>query len=46
MTCETCGRNRVVSIRVQLGDGSHIELSEGQVPLTRVLELAAANRPR
>ena len=59
MTCATCGRARVVSISVQLGDGSYIELSacqfceskvwtspEGQVPLTRVLELAAANRPK
>jgi hypothetical protein len=59
MRCEECKQGRLVSIRVQLGDGSHLELvtcqyceskvwtsSEGQVPLTRVLELAAANRPR
>ncbi len=59
MTCQACGQGKVVSIRVQLGDGSHLELSscqfcesrvwtsaEGRVPLTRVLELAAANRPR
>jgi hypothetical protein len=59
MKCEACGRSRVVSIRVTLGDGGYIELTtcqfceskvwmspEGQVPLARVLELAAANRPR
>jgi DNA-directed RNA polymerase subunit RPC12/RpoP len=59
MKCQECGHGRIISIRVQLGDGSHIELStcqyceskvwtssEGEVPLTRVLELASANRPR
>jgi hypothetical protein len=59
MKCKECGQGRVISIKVQLGDGSHIELStcqfcesktwtsaEGKVSLTRVLELASANRPR
>jgi transcription elongation factor Elf1 len=59
MDCVECGHSRVVSIRVQLGDGSHIELAtcqfceskvwtsaEGPVPLSRVLELAAAHRPK